>query len=145
LGPALSVAFEDEQTLGRGHGAIVAMRSLEMLDLSETGLVSLPGVFLWCLPRLRELRAAFNRLTELPKPATPRASKVPKISRIDFSNNQIVELPPGLAQLLPALVEADFDGNPLVDSSVAGAWWELEELLASRRAIGGRDNGECKS
>ena len=64
-------------------------------------------------PSLTVLNASNNRLTSLDGPIAPVLQFFPNITSVDFSNNNLTDLPDGLFSGLTALTGANFSGNPV--------------------------------
>ncbi|OXB77666.1 UNVERIFIED_CONTAM: hypothetical protein H355_002975 [Colinus virginianus] len=139
----------------------IGLRKLQEFDVSDNRLVELPTVFLYCFKSLNILNVSRNQLKVFPDPwACPlkccKASRnslesLPDtftvfwknhLREVDFSENSLKEVPPGLFQL-EALVSLKLLGNHLVALPSQDKWncKQLKSLDLSKNQLGKNDEG----
>ncbi|XP_009874636.1 PREDICTED: leucine-rich repeat serine/threonine-protein kinase 1-like, partial [Apaloderma vittatum] len=139
----------------------IGLRKLQEFDVSDNRLVELPTVFLYCFKSLNILNVSRNQLKVFPDPwACPlkccKASRnsiefLPDaltifwknhLREVDFSENLLKEVPPGLFQL-EALVSLKLLGNQLVALPSQNKWncKQLKSLDLSKNQLGKSDEG----
>uniref|UniRef100_A0A8C9EUR0 non-specific serine/threonine protein kinase n=1 Tax=Pavo cristatus TaxID=9049 RepID=A0A8C9EUR0_PAVCR len=148
--------FDEENTTNW-----IGLRKLQEFDVSDNRLVELPTVFLYCFKSLNILNVSRNQLKVFPDPwACPlkccKASRnllesLPDtftvfwknhLREVDFSENSLKEVPPGLFQL-EALVSLKLLGNHLTTLPSQDKWncKQLKSLDLSKNQLGKNDEG----
>uniref|UniRef100_A0A8B9NVW3 non-specific serine/threonine protein kinase n=1 Tax=Apteryx owenii TaxID=8824 RepID=A0A8B9NVW3_APTOW len=139
----------------------IGLRKLQEFDISDNRLVELPTVFLYCFKSLNILNVSRNQLKVFPDPwACPlkccKASRnsleyLPDaltifwknhLKEVDFSENSLKEVPPGLFQL-EALVSLKLLGNQLSTLPSQDKWncKQLKTLDLSKNQLGKNEEG----
>ncbi|XP_069481127.1 leucine-rich repeat serine/threonine-protein kinase 1 isoform X2 [Ambystoma mexicanum] len=139
----------------------IGLRRLQEFDVSDNQLTELPALFMHCMKSLSCLNVCRNRLKVFPDPwACPlkycRASRnalelLPDaltvfwknhLKEVDFSENLMKEVPPGLFQL-ENIVSMKLSGNQLVGWPPPDKWAckYLKCLDVSKNQLGKTDEG----
>lgn len=139
----------------------IGLRKLQSLDVSDNALTSLPSAVMNCLKSLSSLNVSHNRLDRFPDPwacplklckaASNAIQGLPDtisifwrsgLQEVDFTDNQLKELPPYIFEL-EALVSLRLSGNQISTLPEPNKWTcsKLRTLDLSRNQLGKSEEG----
>ncbi|KAL1452908.1 hypothetical protein WDU94_007093 [Cyamophila willieti] len=108
------------------ENALNGLQSLEMLNLQDNNLLSIPATALMSLPRLAALKLDYNRITAV----QPELLKLiaSRLTIFGLAKNVIRELAPDVFRDFQKLKSLDLNGNFLINLETTGLEESLDNL-----------------
>lgn len=111
--------------------SLIPLASLEVLDMSDCGLVQVTDL---PLPQLQDLKLAGNSISNI---SSHFLSKSRRVKRLDLSKNLFPDVPRNLWRFVPGLVHLNISSNPIevLDTTSLSNLLKLRTLDISRLSL----------